>query len=102
VDALSPQIIKVFAAGVILSTSFIHVLPDSWAFVAMCTVMGTLMAMAILSRVSIYSPLPLRKDHDSVVENEKDSAKLKDLVGEEDNTDFVPKVENDPFAKLKD
>ncbi|KAK2385153.1 hypothetical protein QL285_072422 [Trifolium repens] len=55
------------------------------------------------------SPLALRKDHDSD-ENEKDFdkpiKKLKvdrDLAGEEDNTDSVPKVENEKdFAKLKD
>lgn len=67
IPALSPEkdiffIIKAFAAGVILSTGFIHVLPDAFenltspclkehpwgdfpftGFVAMCTAMGTLM-----------------------------------------------------------
>ncbi|XP_058754039.1 zinc transporter 8-like [Vicia villosa] len=67
IPALSPEkdiffVIKAFAAGVILSTAFIHVLPDAFenltspclkehpwgdfpftGFVAMCTAMGTLM-----------------------------------------------------------
>ncbi|XP_058763095.1 zinc transporter 1-like, partial [Vicia villosa] len=67
IPALSPEkdiffVIKAFAAGVILSTGFIHVLPDAFenltspylkehpwgdfpftGFVAMCTAMGTLM-----------------------------------------------------------
>lgn len=67
IPSLSPEkdiffIIKAFAAGVILSTGFIHVLPDAFenltsprlnehpwgdfpftGFVAMCTAMGTLM-----------------------------------------------------------
>ncbi|XP_058754036.1 zinc transporter 8-like [Vicia villosa] len=67
IPALSPEkdiffVIKTFAAGVILSTAFIHVLPDAFenltspclkehpwgdfpftGFVAMCTAMGTLM-----------------------------------------------------------
>jgi len=67
IPALSPEkdiffIVKAFAAGVILSTGFIHVLPDAFenltspclnehpwgefpftGFVAMCTAMGTLM-----------------------------------------------------------
>ena len=70
VPALSPErdiffVIKAFAAGVILSTGFIHVLPDAFesltspclsehpwgdfpftGFVAMCTAMGTLMVDA--------------------------------------------------------
>ena len=70
VPALSPEndiffMIKAFAAGVILSTGFIHVLPDAFenltspclsdhpwgefpftGFVAMCTAMGTLMVDA--------------------------------------------------------
>ncbi|XP_054791368.1 zinc transporter 8-like [Prosopis cineraria] len=70
VPALSPEkdiffVIKAFAAGVILATGFIHVLPDAFesltspclsdhpwgdfpftGFVAMCTAMGTLMVDA--------------------------------------------------------
>ncbi|PNX82997.1 hypothetical protein L195_g039034 [Trifolium pratense] len=55
-----------------------------------------------MSGVSDSSHLALRKDHDSV---EKDFAKLKDLVGEEEHNtdDSVPKVENEnDFSKLKD
>lgn len=80
IPALSPEkdiffIIKSFAAGVILATGFIHVLPDAfenltspclndhpWAdfpftgFVAMCTAMGTLM-------VDAYATAYFQKSH---------------------------------------
>lgn len=80
VSALSPEkdiffIIKAFAAGVILSTGFIHVLPDAFenlrspclkkhpwgdfpftGFVAMCTAMGTLM-------VDTYATAYFQKHH---------------------------------------
>ncbi|KAE9605107.1 hypothetical protein Lal_00036645 [Lupinus albus] len=80
VPALSPEkdiffIIKSFAAGVILSTGFIHVLPDAFknltspclnehpwgdfpftGFVAMCTAMGTLM-------VDTYATSYFQKSH---------------------------------------
>lgn len=80
IPALSPEkdiffIIKAFAAGVILSTGFIHVLPDAFenltspclkehpwgdfpftGFVAMCTAMGTLM-------VDTYATAYFQKHH---------------------------------------
>ncbi|KAK7273500.1 hypothetical protein RIF29_14551 [Crotalaria pallida] len=80
IPAISPEkdifvIIKVFAAGVILSTGFIHVLPDAFekltspclndhpwgefpftGFVAMCTAMGTLM-------VDAYATCYFQKSH---------------------------------------
>ncbi|TKY47901.1 Zinc transporter 1 [Spatholobus suberectus] len=80
IPALSPEkdiffIIKAFAAGVILSTGFIHILPDAFenltspcikehpwgdfpftGFVAMCTAMGTLM-------VDTYATAYFKKHH---------------------------------------
>ncbi|KAK7260993.1 hypothetical protein RIF29_27296 [Crotalaria pallida] len=80
IPSLSPEkdiffIIKAFAAGVILSTGFIHVLPDAFenltspclndhpwgdfpftGFVAMCTAMGTLM-------VDAYATSYFQKSH---------------------------------------
>ncbi|KAK7393798.1 hypothetical protein VNO78_22362 [Psophocarpus tetragonolobus] len=80
IPALSPQkdiffLIKAFAAGVILSTGFVHILPDAfesltspyiskhpWSdfpftgFVAMCTAMGTLM-------IDTYATAYFQKHH---------------------------------------
>ena len=80
IPALSPEkdiffIVKAFAAGVILATGFIHVLPDAFAnltspclkehpwgdfpftgFVAMCTSMGTLM-------IDAYATVYFKKIH---------------------------------------
>ncbi|XP_027345808.1 zinc transporter 8-like [Abrus precatorius] len=80
VPALSPEkdiffVVKAFAAGVILATGFIHVLPDAFenltspclsehpwgdfpftGFVAMCTAMGTLM-------VDTYATAYFQKQH---------------------------------------
>lgn len=93
ISALSPEkdtffIIKAFAAGVILSTGFIHVLPDAFenltspclkehpwgefpftGFVAMCTAMGTLM-------VDTYATAYFKKHHhsqDEATDVEKES-----------------------------
>lgn len=85
IPALSPEkniffIIKAFAAGVILATGFIHILPDAFenltspclnkypwdafpftGFVAMCTAMGTLM-------VETYATAYFKKHHHSQVQ----------------------------------
>jgi len=87
IPALSPEkdiffIIKAFAAGVILATGFIHVLPDAFenltspclkehpwgdfpftGFVAMCTAMGTLM-------VDTYATAYFQKHHSKEIHSE--------------------------------
>ncbi|XP_068494409.1 zinc transporter 8-like [Phaseolus vulgaris] len=87
IPALSPEkdiffIIKAFAAGVILATGFIHVLPDAFenltspclkehpwgdfpftGFVAMCTAMGTLM-------VDTYATAYFQKHHSQEIQSE--------------------------------
>ncbi|CAJ1964746.1 unnamed protein product [Sphenostylis stenocarpa] len=87
IPALRPEkdiffIIKAFAAGVILATGFIHVLPDAFenltspclkehpwgdfpftGFVAMCTAMGTLM-------VDTYATAYFQKHHSEGIQNE--------------------------------
>ncbi|XP_047156657.1 zinc transporter 8-like [Vigna umbellata] len=87
IPALSPEknvffLVKAFAAGVILATGFIHVLPDAFenltspclkehpwgdfpftGFVAMCTAMGTLM-------VDTYATAYFQKYHSKEVQNE--------------------------------
>jgi len=84
IPALSPEkdiffIIKAFAAGVILATAFIHVLPDAFenltspclkehpwgdfpftGFVAMCTAMGTLM-------IDTYATAYFQKHHSNEI-----------------------------------
>ncbi|CAK8566978.1 unnamed protein product [Lathyrus sativus] len=99
--ALSPEkdiffVIKTFAAGVILSTAFIHVLPDAFenltspclkehpwgdfpftGFVAMCTAMGTLMVETYATcyfqnQNSKKTPMKV-ENHESCSDVEKDA-----------------------------
>ncbi|XP_014522941.1 zinc transporter 8 [Vigna radiata var. radiata] len=103
VPALSPEknvffLVKAFAAGVILATGFIHVLPDAFenltspclkehpwgdfpftGFVAMCTAMGTLM-------VDTYAAAYFQKYHSKEIQN--DSGDVEKETGHEGHVDL--------------
>lgn len=105
IPALSPEkdiffIIKAFAAGVILATGFIHVLPDAFenltspclkehtwgdfpftGFVAMCTAMGTLM---VDTYATAYFQNHYSKKAPAQVENEVSPDVEKDHEGHMD------------------